>query len=360
MRAHLVAVQARLEVRHVATAPAFRAWVVGLADRAMEAVPADGGPVLLAYPEAIALPLALALDAPGEVLGATDLARAAWQLMRREWPLVLREALRHRRPPAAALWLARAVPAYRAYAEAFAEVARRSGATVVAGSGFFPAVAYEAARGWHVADGRVFNRSTVFSPAGRILGGSAKVYLAAGAESRAGLTCGRLEDLRPVHTALGPVGVAICLDGWFDDVVAALDGQGARVLVQPSANDADWGRPWPPDPRLSEGEAWLARGLRSVLQRRSHLLYAVNPMLVGEAMGFRPRGRSSVLANAALVRHAWVEDREGVVALAPDSKTESVVVASVDLPDPGVAVGPPAGGVQGGHAGRGPDGRMRP
>lgn len=305
----------------------------------MASRPAEDAPVLLAYPEAIALPLTLALASPAEVTESVSLVRAALRLARHEWRALLRAGWRHGRLPPAALWVARALPAYRVHREAFAAVARATGATVVAGSGFFPRVEVEAARGWHVADARVRNRSLVFAPGGALLGSSAKVHLTPGAERWSGVGRGRLEDLRPFDTPVGRVGVAVCLDGWYDGVLAAFDGQGTQVLVQPSANDAPWDRAWPPDPGHTEGEAWLRFGARRGLQGRAHLRYVVNPMLVGDAMGFHPRGRSTVLADAERGPQPWAEGRPGVLAIAADAESEGVVTAAVELPGsvPGLA-----------------------
>jgi predicted amidohydrolase len=183
----------------------------------------------------------------------------------------------------------------------------------------------------HIVGRRVYNVAYTYGPGGVLLGRTRKCFLTPGAESRSGLSRGRVEDLRALHSPLGRLGVAVCLDGWYDGVLATLDAEGVGVVVQPSANEAPWDRPWPPEPRLREGEAWLERGLRAGLQGRVHLRYGVNPMLVGELFGFRPRGRSSIVANAAAVAGPWVEGIEGVLALAPDAEREGVVTASVAL-----------------------------
>ena len=378
----MAAVQARLAPEPYRSATAFEAWVTGLARRAVEDAP-PGVPRLVAFPEAIGLPLlftppeepvhggaapdgrAGARGGDAEVAadpavasgpavvagpavasgpdvatvdvdvyaGAPDLGTAALRLLRAEWRAVASAAWRHRVFGPSALYLARAVPAYRAYAAAFRAAAREGDAVVVAGSAFLPEVEEEAARGVHVTRPWVHNVAATFAPGGALLGRSRKVYLTPGAESRAGLRKGRVEDLPVFDTPAGRIGVAVCLDGWYDGVVGSLDGRGAQVLVQPSANDAAWERPWPPDPRLTEGEAWLQRGLRAGLQGRLNLRYGVNPMLVGDFAGFRPRGRSSIVANQAAGdgRTAWAEGRAGVLALAHSADAEEVVTALVAL-----------------------------
>jgi len=338
-----VAVQAALSQAPYRSAADFAAWTMRLAQEALAALPDDRGEVLLAFPEAIAMPLLFTLGDADRVTGSATVLEAARRSLRGRWGEVLAAAWRHRAVGPGAVHLARALEVHDAYVNAFRAVARETGATVVGGSAFLPEIDVEAARGPHVTGRRVHNVAYTFAPGGGLLGRSRKVFLTPGLESRAGLARGRLAELTVMQAPCGNVGVAVCLDGWYEGVVAALDAQGAEVLVQPSANDADWHRPWPPDPSRSEGEAWLERGLRARLQGRVHLRYGLNPMLVGEVFGFAPRGRSSVLANASLVRHDWVDGREGVLALAPDAEREAFVHAAVALPDRGPAPGSDAG-----------------
>ncbi|MEX2502836.1 MAG: nitrilase-related carbon-nitrogen hydrolase, partial [Trueperaceae bacterium] len=177
--------------------------------------------------------------------------------------------------------------------------------------------------------GRARNRALTFGPEGTLLGVSDKAFLDAGPESRIGLTPGRIEDLRPFGSPVGPVGVAICLDAFHDEVVGRLDGQGARILVQPSANLASWTRPWPPDPRLLEGEAWWRHGLPRALHARQHLRAGVNPMLVGSAFGLTPRGRSTIVVAGA----AGVDGLpDGIVAVAPSDDEAAIVRTVTTLP----------------------------
>jgi predicted amidohydrolase len=104
-------------------------------------------------------------------------------------------------------------------------------AVVVAGSAFLPEVEEEAARGTHVVDARVHNVACAFGPGGTSLGRSRKVFLAPGGESRAGLRRGRVADLPVLDTPVGRVAVAVCLDGWFDGVLALAAGSATEEVV---------------------------------------------------------------------------------------------------------------------------------
>jgi predicted amidohydrolase len=134
-------------------------------------------------------------------------------------------------------------------------------------------------------------------------------------------------------TPVGRVAVAVCLDAWYHHVLERLDGLGAQIVVQPSANDAPWRRPWPPDPRRTEEDAWLELGLRAGVQERCSLRYGVNPMLVGDLPPLAPRGRSAIVARVAGDAVGGVAGwGPGLLALAPHDDREAVV--AVDVPHP--------------------------
>jgi predicted amidohydrolase len=325
----LVAVQAALDPDRYRDAGAYRAWLLGLAERAVDGLPdAEEVPRLLAFPEMIGLPLPWLLDRPAHPRDRSGAAHRVLETILGQPAALARAAWTSRRLGPSLLHHPRAVAAGRVHAETFAEVAREARATVVAGTWLGPPVDVEAARGWHVADPRPRNRALLFGPTGTGLGVVDKVFLTAGAESWLGLRRGRIEDLRPIRTPVGELAVAICLDAFHEEAIARLDGQGARIVVQPSANPVAWDRAWPPDPRLREGEAWWRFGLPRALEGRTHLRAGVNPMLVGEALGLAPRGRSTVVAAGAPGANGLPA---GVVAVARHDDREEVVRALLRL-----------------------------
>ncbi len=319
-----------MRLEHYRSASSFGQKIRALMTQAVAGL--DGSPRLVAFPETIGFPLLLALDRSERLLVTSTVAGAAWDLVRQDWQQVLAALWRSRRLSLAAAFHSRAVRAYRVFVDAFAEAARLGNATVVAGTIFLPHIETEVVRGDHIAGPKVFNTAFTFSPEGRVLGRTHKVYLTAGFESRAGLSRGRLEALVPVRSSVGRLGVAVCLDGFFEGVIDTLDGRGAEVVVQPSANHAPWDRRWPADPDLSEGEAWLTSGLRHTIQDRRSIRYGVNPMLVGDVFDLHPRGRSSVVANLRYHPGALLEGYQGVLALAETSDREEVVQVTVELP----------------------------
>ena len=331
----LVAVQACWRAEDYATPEAFAERVRDLCLRAVDGAP---GPALVAFPELWSLPLLATVGGVAARLPA-GLRSVVIELGRRHGARWTRMALRRRwwRWSTAA-YADLGVEAYGLWTQAFSAAARASGATLVAGSGFFPTIAYEAARGVHVVDPRTTNLALAFAPGGAVVARASKVFLTDGLERGVGLARGRVEDLPVVPTPVGRLALAVCLDGWYHHVLERLDGLGAQVLVQPSANVADWERPWPPDPRLSEGEAWLRLGLRAGIAGRANLRYGVNPMLVGDLPPLSPRGRSTVVARGTAPSGALPADgrwgpEHGVLAIAPDAEGEALVIADVPHPD---------------------------
>ena len=316
-------------LEHYRSAKTFRQKILTLTEKAIAGLPEV--PTLVAFPEAIGFPLLLTLDGFETTKDAASVSNAAFALARVRWRGVLAAAWRYRTFSLSTLYLWRALPAYRAYHDAFAEAARTYRVTIVAGSSFLPHLENEAVRGLHVADKRVYNTAFTFGETGTLLGRTHKVYLNPGAESSSGLQRGRLDDLYAQETPVGRVGVALCLDGFYSSVIERFDGLGAQIIVQPSANHASWERPWPGDASLSEGAAWLRYGLRALVQDRLHLRYGVNPMLVGDVWDLAARGRSSLVANCRFVPEAVLDGHPGLLALAETAERETFVRATVAL-----------------------------
>ena len=329
---HLAAVQLAWSHELYTSADRFRARMLELADRAV--AEAGDAPRLVAFPELVGLPLLLTVSGDRGALGAASFGEALARLGRRDLGRWLRTGWDLGTLGPGAIYGTYAVDAYRVWHDTFAEAARRTQAVVVAGSAFLPDVDHEPSSAWHVRDASVHNVALTFAPSGACVARSAKVHLTPGAERRAGLRRGRIDDLYPVETPVGRVAVAVCLDGFHQRVMATLDGRCAQVVVQPSANDAPWDRPWPRDPTRREGEVWLAEGLRATVQGRHSIRYGVNPMMVGDAFGLRPRGRSSLVVNRAAAGAPRTASglAEGLLALAPDAEREAIVHARVPHP----------------------------
>jgi hypothetical protein len=99
-----------------------------------------------------------------------------------------------------------------------------------------------------------------------------------------------------IETRLGRIATLICLDAFHEALVERADAAGAWLLVQPSANARAWAGPWSAGPALVEGEVWLERGLKRLLEDREHLRYGLNPMLTGALYELGFEGRANVAA----------------------------------------------------------------
>lgn len=345
MHLHVVAIQADMRPAHYQSEDAFYDRIQALAQEAV--ADSDGAPTLIAFPEAIGLPLAFARAG---VLAASSVRGASWAAAWNHAARLARAAWRYRRIGPSLFFLLDAEPVFVAYTTAFGDAARATGATIVAGTAFLPHVDREAAQGVHVADPAVRNVAFTFGPEGKLLGRTGKTYLMP-QEEASGLVPAPLDALQPVDTPVGRVGVAVCLDAFYEGMIDRLDGLGASIVVQPSANHAPWDRPWPHDSALSEGEAWWRYGLRASIQQREHLQIGVNPMLVGEVLDLVPRGRSSIVVNRRFHPEHQAEGWPGLVAAAPSPDREAYVRATLELKDPAAAPRTPtrASGLGDGH-----------
>ncbi len=312
MRVHLAAVQAEVRREAYRSPKAFADEVERRVAGALAGAPA-GVPRVVAFPELYALPLLFWLDAPSEVVEAPSLLAAALAWTRRLGRSALLGPWGFYRARARAVW--------PVYLEAFRQAARRHRAYLVAGSLFAPRFDEEPARGLYPLTLAPRNLGLVLGPEGRVLARPEKARLMP--EERRALLRPGDPSSQIARTRIGTLAVLICLDAFHEALVERADAAGAWLLVQPSANPAPWDRPWPPDPRRTEGEAWLAEGLARRIAGREHLRYGLNPMLTGRFYGLPFEGRSNLVGP------------EGILALAEGPRGDAVVAATVEAPDPG-------------------------
>jgi predicted amidohydrolase len=297
---HLVAffacVQSKLELDAYLSGQAFEAWILGQVRLALES--RDSGEVaLVAFPELIGLPLLFFLN---RKVNASKVQDAALELAKESWLEALKFGLQFQNFSASSFILPRATSLFEVFVHAFSSAAKQTNSFISAGSSFLSSVEFEAAKGLHLADGRVQNVSFLFAPSGKILSRSPKLNLTAGLEKLVGLSRGRIEDVAVAVTPLGRVATLICYDGFFERALEKADSLGAQIVVQPSANAALWNGAWSADPSKIEGQEWLARGIMHGIQERVNIRYALNPMMVGNLFDLVFEGRSSISANQSL------------------------------------------------------------
>jgi len=293
----LAVVQARIEPEAYRSSEAFTRRTLELA---RQAVRADGPPAaarVIAFPEAYALPLIFWLETPAAVVEAPSALKAALQLLGTILPAKPFSFLRH--TPPGLLYRERLLAVWPTYTRAFSRAARETGSYLIAGSIFGPPLDEEPVQGLHPQNSANHNWLAVFTPSGRILARVPKMRLVA-EERKAFLHPGRFGP-HVVETRLGKIGVLICLDAFHESLVERIDGSGAWLLVQPSANAAAWEGPWSADPGQREGEVWLREGLAGKLAGRENLRYGMNPMLNGKFYETTFEGRSSIAAPGRIL-----------------------------------------------------------
>ncbi len=296
--AFLACVQSKLELDAYVSSQAFEAWILGQVKFALESRDSDEV-ALVAFPELIGLPLLFLLE---RQVSAGKVQDAALELARESWFEALKLGLQYQNFSASSFILPRATRLFEVFVHAFSSAAKSTNSFISAGSSFLPGVELEAAKGLHLADGRVQNVSFLFAPSGKILTRSPKLNLTAGLEKLVGLSRGRLEDMATAITPLGHVTTLICYDGFFERALEKADSLGTQIIVQPSANAALWKGAWSADASKIEGREWLARGVMRGIQDRLNIRYALNPMMVGNLFDLVFEGRSSISSNLSLTK----------------------------------------------------------
>jgi len=212
----------------------------------------------------------------------------------------------------------------------FREAARKYGLYVCPGSSFLPFHIPSAEQEGIKAGGSdIFNAACMISPEGTVLGWRRKIHLTP-IEQRLGVRPGSpMYDLSPFQTDYGMVGIALCLDGFYEDVVFSLDRQGARIILQPSANPVDWYADLPhPGGKEKQYEQWLKTGIGYMIQGREHIRYAVNPMDATKHPVLKNSGCSSIWENSP--RSRLTSRYPGLLKIASDPYGETILHA--DLP----------------------------
>ncbi len=266
-------------------------------------------PNLVSLPEDLGTPLILAtcqVD-PGEY---RTFASAASGVVRRNIIQVLTIRLMKGAGNVRALYLLKSHDMALIYLRTLKRFASRLGTYVVGGSILLPD--FDNYRELNPMGNAVYNISFVFSPEGNIIGRQKKVHLI-DLEGQKGLDAepSHLSDISVIDLGFVKMGLAICYDAFFMEVVEKLVAQGAEVLVQPSANPAFWTR--------QQEEEW-ATGTLKMVRQFTQLKYGINPMMVGKMFDLPFEGRSSIIGKAdsgpndrGYLRRAKSKDQEEIL-----------------------------------------------
>lgn len=186
----------------------------------------------------------------------------------------------------------------RIYETTFRTLAQGFGVHIAAGSAILP-----------LPDARVLNVGHLFTPDGGVLRQD-KCHLLP-VEQEWGLSAG--EDIEVYDTALGRIGIPVCMDATFYETFRILRLMGAEVAVLPIG-----------DPEYPYSHWKAMRGIWPRVQESQ--IYGVQAALVGDVMGMRLTGRSGIFAPLALSA-----DGDGILAIAAEPEGEVIVAADLDI-----------------------------
>lgn len=278
-RVRIIAVQVKVSTGMYRDLPTFRAAMDADISEAAKRK-AHSCPTLVALPEDIGLGLVF-LGQWDTVKDAKTIRDAGGKLGARYAPDVMANAMRFGASPNRALLLtANDMWLRKAFFDTFGALAAKYKIFLAAGSAPISLP----------NSGEVRNVAVLFGPTGRILGQWAKVHLI-DLEGPSGLDLvpGKIDDLKVVDTPFGKVGTAVCYDGFHDDVLDRLTGDGARIILQPSFNPQTWS---------PEQEADWATGLWQRLKTRPGVV-GVNPMAVGNLFDIICEGETNIVGAEA-------------------------------------------------------------
>lgn len=210
-----------------------------------------------------------------------------------------------------ALFQAKAGRMAAIYSEVFAALARRYGATIVAGSILLPTPRVVSGR-LIGGPGPLQNVSAVFHPSGFADDQLARKRFLTRAEQP---FVAPAEAAPVFETPAGRLAVLVCADAFYPAGYAALAGRGVRLLAVPSFLEAGgvWQAPWPGyngalapvgvDPRdvgvISERQAWLKYGMAGRISAAG-IPYGVNVFLRGSILDLGSDGATLLYRQGEL------------------------------------------------------------
>lgn len=293
--ASTVAVQMQYRLEDYRNAEAFRERVVEIIHTVRQRVPK--GELLIVFPEDVGLGLIFAQDFE-RVQGSKTMVEAGLRLMER-YKISVPNAEGGFAGATRALLRTLSPFIERVYHEVFSAAARVGSAWVVAGSA-------------PIAQGEcVYNVCYTYNPKGERVLVQRKMNLVP-LEQESGLNlCAAPCELPTVNTPAGKLGVLICLDGFYHELIDQYAKRGVRVLAMPSYNPLPWGK--------EEAQGWET-GLLAGVQKHPDMV-GVNPMGVGGFFDVRAEGQSSIVAA-----RARTPDGSGYLARAKSKDQEEILI----------------------------------
>ena len=162
----------------------------------------------------------------------------------------------------------------------------------------------------------LFNSVVVIDADGKVAGHYRKSHIpqAPGYEEKYYFSPGDT-GFKPIATAYGKLGIAICWDQWFPEAARALVLQGAEFLMYPTAIGTE-----PNEPSLDSMEHW-----RVVM--RGHAGANMVPVVAANRVGMETTDEVSMTFYGS----SFIADHLGALLATADRTSEQVLVQSFDL-----------------------------
>jgi predicted amidohydrolase len=215
------------------------------------------------------------------------------------------------------------------YFETFSMLAKKYQVYIVAGSVPLPHYQFNNGQALYQEEPlgpEIYNSSYLFGPDGKVIGYQDKVHLLE-LEQEEGLhlTPGKIEDIKVFPTDVGRLGIAICLDGFKEDVIGKLREQQADILIQPSANPKPWDK--------EQQEDWLTGSYQYTYQL-NYFKYAINPMMNGEFFNLSFYGQSSIITGGEdgfVKNFKELQPQKGFMLISDSDNREEIMMVEVEL-----------------------------
>jgi len=323
----LVAVQMKLELNDYYSRGSFEEKIKKLMKKAANKINPEF-PVLVVFPEDVGL--MLIAQGNEDALKAVETIKEAIKKMSMKYFLpVLWCRIKYNISWVPALYYYHNKVIAETYFETFSMLAKEYQSHIVAGSLPLPHYRFSNGQVFYQEEPlspEIFNTSYLFGPDGEVVGYQDKVYLLElEQEEGLNLTPGNIEDIQVFSTEVGRVGIAVCFDGFKDDVIHKLREQNVDILIQPSANPLPWSK--------EQQQEWLEGSYKYVYELK-YFRYAVNPMMNGVFLDLHFYGQSSIISRenkGSIKNFKDLQPQEGFISISDSDDKEEIIAVEVEL-----------------------------
>lgn len=323
----LVAIQMQLNMNDYYSQENFEEKIIGIMEKVEQKITKDI-PALVVFPEDVGLML-IAQNNKKILAGIDNIEEAIKKMTLRYLLPVSYNRLKYNISWVPALYLYHHKTIAQSYFQTFEKAAQEFQVYIIAGSVALPHFKLKEGKVFY-EDGpigyEIYNSSYLFDPDGKVVGYQDKVYLLE-LEKEEGLhlTPGTIDNIQVFNTKAGKFGIAICLDGFKEDVIEQLRRRGAEILVQPSANPLPWDQ--------KQQQEWLESSYKYTYGLK-YFKYAINPMMNGRFLNLEFFGQSSITSMKEEDKRIGFKDigpLEGFLMVSDTDDQEEILVLKVDL-----------------------------